>query len=531
VFRLGTSVVMLGLPFVLAFAPLRIATAQQAQTVASESSFDVLEFRVEGNTVLPRATVEKVVYPYLGPGRTVADVEKARAALEKAYRDAGYQTVSVSIPEQRVEDAVVTLRVTQGVVSRVRVVGARYYSQGRILELAPSVAEGSVPRFADVQQELERLNRSPDRRVLPILRAGKVVGTTEIDLNVEDRSPLAASLEYNNYRSPNTPQHRLTASLGYNNLFQSEHAVQAQYQTSPEQPDEIRVWMLSYTAPLPRSDSFLSAYALHSSSSIAALSDITVLGKGDIAGLRYVMPLAGDKTLSHTLTLGIDYKNIHENLTQSGQLTTQTPVRYYPFSATYGGTVSDEQGSWQYSTGTVFSFRGLGAQETDFANRRVDAHNNFLVLKWDVSRTQLLGKSASLFVRADGQAADQALVSSEEFSAGGVGSVRGYLLSEALGDNGVHGSIELRGPSLSGEWAPAVTELRPHAFVEGAQVRVIDPLPSQIQRFTLSSAGLGLTLKALKALSAVLNWGMPFHATPSTPAREPRWQFKLLAEF
>jgi hypothetical protein len=74
---------------------------------AEEVKFDVYEYQVEGNTVLPPTSVEKAVYEFLGPERTIDDVEKARAALEKAYRNAGFSTVIVSIPEQQVNEGVV----------------------------------------------------------------------------------------------------------------------------------------------------------------------------------------------------------------------------------------------------------------------------------------------------------------------------------------------------------------------------------------------------------------------------------------
>ena len=44
--------------------------------------FDVTEYDVAGNTVLPRLAIEQAVTPYLGPGKTIAEVDKARAALE-----------------------------------------------------------------------------------------------------------------------------------------------------------------------------------------------------------------------------------------------------------------------------------------------------------------------------------------------------------------------------------------------------------------------------------------------------------------
>src|SRR5271156_5408012 len=62
---------------------------------AAEASFDLNEIRVDGSSVLPPEQVEEVVYPFLGPGMTAKDVEAARAALQDAYKDAGYVTVSV----------------------------------------------------------------------------------------------------------------------------------------------------------------------------------------------------------------------------------------------------------------------------------------------------------------------------------------------------------------------------------------------------------------------------------------------------
>ncbi|MDO9197009.1 POTRA domain-containing protein, partial [Rhodoferax sp.] len=105
--------------------------AQEAQR------FDVFEYRVEGTTLLPTIVVEKAVYPHLGEKKTLADVEKAREELEKAYHGAGYLTVLVSIPQQKVDGGVVKLAVTEAPVDRLRVVESRYFSLGAIKAGAP----------------------------------------------------------------------------------------------------------------------------------------------------------------------------------------------------------------------------------------------------------------------------------------------------------------------------------------------------------------------------------------------------------
>jgi hemolysin activation/secretion protein len=97
---------------ILVAALLFGAAFAASATRAQESRFDVLEFEIEGNTVLPALAIERAVYPFLGPGKTIDDVQGARAALEKAYQDAGYLTVVVDVPPQQVKGGKVVLAVT-----------------------------------------------------------------------------------------------------------------------------------------------------------------------------------------------------------------------------------------------------------------------------------------------------------------------------------------------------------------------------------------------------------------------------------
>src|SRR5574337_2181185 len=88
---------------------------------AQDARFDIFEYRIDGTTLLPVTAVEQAVYPYLGENKTLEDVEQARDALERAYHRAGYLTVLVSIPQQKVDSAVVTLAVTEAPVKRLAI--------------------------------------------------------------------------------------------------------------------------------------------------------------------------------------------------------------------------------------------------------------------------------------------------------------------------------------------------------------------------------------------------------------------------
>src|ERR1700733_7050239 len=91
---------------------------------AAIKSFPILEYRVEGNTLMRAIDIERAVTPYLGEGRSIKDVEAARQSLEKAYHERGFQTVLVNIPQQEVSSGVVRLSVIEAPVGQVQIKGS-----------------------------------------------------------------------------------------------------------------------------------------------------------------------------------------------------------------------------------------------------------------------------------------------------------------------------------------------------------------------------------------------------------------------
>lgn len=507
-------------PAVRAQAPT--PTPQTQPTAPSAESpvarFDVFEYRVLGNTVLAQERIERAVYPFLGEKRSVDDVERARQALENAYREAGFGTVMVDTPEQRVNAGVVTLQVVQAPVSRLRVVGAKHFSQGRILDKVPALAEGQVPNFKDVGTQLGSVNRSADRRVTPLLRPGKTPGTTEVDLQVDDESPLHGSLELNNKHGANTTASRLIGALRYDNLWQREHSLGVQVQLSPQKTSEVKVVSLSYTVPVHEGLWVLSAVRSRSETLVQTTGG-QVVGSGRIFGARRMF-ISGTEARSQVFTLGADYKNMDGNanadISCDEAVNVCTPVRYVPLSATYTTTLNDKQGAWQAGGGVALSLRGLVSQESQFANKRYGGQTNFSVLKFDLSRRHKLPRDMEFFGKLEGQVGSQPLISDEQFIAGGADSVRGYLESTAVGDKGLRVSFELRTPRLLGEKDAWLSDLRAHAFVEGAGLWLKSPLPGQDAREGLIGTGLGLRLRAGSHATLSLDLGYPLHDAGTT---------------
>lgn len=495
--RSGLAVVLMA----LACFPVMALGASETDTTPK---LDLLEYQVTGNTVLPQMAIEEAVYPFLGPGKHVADVEKARAALEKAYHDAGYLTVYVSIPEQKVDSGVVVLKVTEGVIERTKVTGAQYTLPSRIRAEAPSTAEGQVPNFNDMQRELAAASRAPGVRVTPTLEPGRRPGTTVLELKVSETPPVSAWLDYNNAHSANTSATRLAGGVSYSNLFQRAQTLSLTYQTAPTNPAEASAVSASYVMPLADYRRYLSLYAVHSSSNVTSsainVGDQILFGNNDIVGARYIVPLRPRGSLTHQLTLGLDWKN-----SKQAANGLSTPLRYWTLDANYGLGLNDAGGAWQFGAGTVLGLRGPGTGDVSFGQRRYLAHNSFAVLKLNAQRLQKLPAGWSLVGSADAQLADQALINNERFSAGGVGSVRGYLQSEAAGDQGIRASLELRAPAWAPSQWPLLKSVQLYAFYDAAYLRVNEALPAEIASYTLDSVGLGLDVRAGRAFSLSLS--------------------------
>jgi len=508
--------------------PAQNGTGSESRPTA-ERSFDVLEFQVEGNTVLDTERIERAVYPFLGEGKTIADVESARAALEKAYRDAGYATVAVDIPEQKVVNGTVVLNVVQGRVSRLRVVGARYFSQDRIIAAVPSLAEGSVPRLPEVQAQITDVNSTVDKRVTPLLRPGKEPGTTEVDLQVEDKLPLHGSVEVNNHNSPNTTESRLVASLRYSNLFQKEHTISLQAQVSPQDTSEVRVIAGSYS--LPAGSGIVALSGVYSNSNTFVGGGVGVFGKTKIFGVRYIQSLGtASPSASDSLSVGIDYKSADQDVALADGSGTTTPIHYAPLSLVYSALRADSAGSTEASAGLTWAIRGIASDELQFSDKRFHARSNFAVVKFGLGRTHRLPADLSLYARIDGQLTDQPLVSNEQFVAGGVDSVRGYLEATQVGDAGLRGSLELRSKTL-GTDSTRFGTVQLRTFFDGAYLRLRSPLPGQKDAFELLGVGFGASLRSPNGFNARADVAWPLRDSGDQQAYRVRVQANATYEF
>ncbi len=503
--------------------------AAAAPDQAPDQALDINEFDVSGNTLLPAIDVQAAVYPYEGPGKRLSDVEKARVALQSAYADKGYQAVTVLVPQQKVQGGVVLLQVVETKTGTVTVAGVAPGKAKDITKHLPELATGQSPNFKALDTQLGALNaRSADLQVTPQLKAGATPDTLDVELDVKQKLPLHWGLEVNNNYNQDTHHLRVQGNVEYDDLWHLGHSVSAFYQTAPGHSKDSEVYALTYS--LPVTDGFrLAATLLHSGSNVSTVGSTTVIGKGNALTLNGYVGLPNWGAASQQLTLSLAAKDFKDLTLLQGVLQ-PTPITYYPLAATWATSLRVGKNAFTTSLNATVGLRPLGSDALAFDNKRFFSRGDFAYVRPAVTWTRTFAGNHQLYAAVDAQIANGPLISNEQFSIGGNGSVRGYLQGTAMGDSGVHGTAEVR----SDPWAIKIdpknvwlTSLRGLFFYDYGYATIIDHLPQQERAFRMSSTGIGVrsTLFNDYHFDADIAW--PLRDEAKVKAGHPQFQFRL----
>ena len=510
------------------------AAPAAAAPAAAQNSFDINEIRVLGNHVLAPVVIERAVYPFLGPGRTIATVKEAADALEKAYKAAGYGAVYVDIPEQEVVNGLVRLQVTEGKLERIHVRGERYFLDHQILAALPALEPGKTPNLPDLQQQVAAVNaRTPDRTLTPVLKAGAEPGSVDVDLDVKDTLPLHGSIQYDNRHTADTTPNRATAALSYDNLWQRQDSFGVQYQTAPAKPSDAEVFSANYLGHVDFEGAEFALSYIRTSSNVLALGTLGVLGKGSIYGAHWIAPLPDTAASSQSINAGADYKDVLTSVLPNtpGSATpgaaVTAKVNYINWSVLYSGSWWRGLQFYSAYAGIDFGARSVVNSENEFENARYNAHPDYFYLRTGFNGTEPLPLGFAFSERLSAQWADSPLVNNEQYALGGEDTVRGYLEAETLGDSGLAGSLEFHTPHLGPHVGSILSPLYGFLFVDGGVAALVDALPSQRENVTLWSTGVGVRMENSRGFMGSIDYARPQRDGVRTLKDQSRIDFLL----
>ena len=109
---------------------------------------EIKGFRIVGLTVVPEAEMTQVLAPFIGPNKRFQDLLDAAAAVKRELAGRGYFLADAIVPEQKISNGIVELRVLEGRLGKVRLqvdpAGTGGSSRLRTLPQRPSRARRST---------------------------------------------------------------------------------------------------------------------------------------------------------------------------------------------------------------------------------------------------------------------------------------------------------------------------------------------------------------------------------------------------
>jgi len=425
------------------------------------------------------------------------------------------------------------LVVQESVVGEVVVEGNQHFSDEQFTRWVRA-NPGEPLNIEQAKADADWISRNPFRSASLTVRRGAQPATTDLVIQTADRRTWRAFAGTNNTGTESTGEERFITGINSGNVWGLGHSASFQFSADYDFKRSLS-YSGNYSIDLPWRH-IVTAFASYSETDADVPPPLNQTGEGLQGGLNYDIPLSPYKNLLHSVQLGFDYKkNDNSLLLALGVIdiplvTSETEVLQWRIA--YLPTWFDRWGSTRLGGKFTYSPGDLTSKNDNesFAQSRAFAESEYFYVNLDILRSTRLGGFMTGWdwnVRAELQRATENLVGSEQFSAGGVNSVRGYEEGEAFGDNAILASQELYTPP----WVIGRNFSRLFAFQDYARVSSENKLPGENAN-NLHSLGIGLQYQFATYLSLQASHGWQLRDSGSSSSGDSsRTHFSLTASY
>ncbi len=366
------------------------------------------------------------------------------------YSSIDRPVVLVDVPEQEVTHGVLLLRVIEGTVGDVKVVGNKFFSAERYLSNFKQ-KKGSVLRSDKLAADLAWLNRNPFRVVDAVYSAGNKEGETNIDLIAQDEKPWRIYGGIDNTGFHNINYLRYFAGIMGGNLFYNDQQINYQFTMSP-QPHKFKAHSLSWSIPLPWRH-VLTFFGGYSSIHARLQPSMASHGYGAQASFRYEIPFLPRRTLIDNFMFGIDFKRTNNSVDFGGSTVLNKGVDVFQYAMHYDFTRQKANLRTYVTLDVVFQPGGIWPDMTNqrYSALREYSRNVYVYGKfrahnlWRRPRPYDWGIENLTIM----QFTNKNLIPTEQFGLGGYDSVRGYSERDINVDNAVVISTNFYSPGVT----------------------------------------------------------------------------------
>ena len=533
--------VAVGVLFVLLAGLAARSFAQQPAAAEPALRFDIQRYQIQGNTLLKPADIARIVAPYTGTQKDFSDVQRALEALEIAYRDLGYGTVQVILPEQNIASGVVEFNIVEPRIGRIEIEGAARNDPANIRRSVPGLREGEIPNSKRIARDLLLANENPARQITVLMRSGEAEDKVDATIKVAEDKAWKASVALDNTGNTATGDLRVNTGYQHANMFNRDHVLTLQYITSPNHLSDVKVYGFGYRIPLYSLGSSVEIVGGYSNVNSGSLGGglFTVSGSGTIGGLRFNHYLSKIGEYEQKLVYGLDYKAFQNQVVTAAGTNAVPDVTVHPVSATYYGTLRSEgsdAGFYVNITQNVFPNGNDGTDDvfkgtTTGVPVRADAKASYRIYRFGANYSRALANDWQARFQMTGQYTDDALIPGEQFGIGGAENLRGFLEREVANDSGYRANAELFSPNIGAKLGWTGTQARMLGFFDWGKVTRNSVQPGEPAGQSIASVGVGLRVNAGTRFSMRTDYARVIDAGGSENKGHTRLHFSLSLVF
>lgn len=504
--------------------PASVGTAPAAEPTVWVESVELV-----GHRSFSEAVLLGLLEGQLDREMTLAQMQALALRLQNHYREAGYALATVIVPQQAFTPRTrLRLQVLEGWLGAVTVTGAERYDADRV---PATLARGGVSTGLAIspgalEDVMQLLNLQSGVSFSASVKPGEAVGSSDLEVQVQEASRYLGYVELNNYGSKNTGRNRVTTSLQFKNLSGRGDELGVLALRSLGSEKGAYFGRVSYALPLTWPG--WSWYGQLSQGNVQVGGAVRVLeiqgaNQGASVGVRRDIKFGGTGE-AQTFLLTLDAQNLDQTIL--GEVTSRDRLRKINLQWNW-----ELPPPWRQVFGASLQ-QGLGARlggnrPNDPLSSRaaVGADNQFTKLTADYAVAKAVSEQATVQARVTVQYAFDSLLSAEQFAAGGVYSLAGHALSALSGDSGYALNLELR-HALTALWdIPAQATLR----LDHAQAWLKAPLSGQARSRRLQGLLLGLEALPVPGWQVRLDLGLPLGRLEGAPSyvlnAQIRWNF------
>jgi hemolysin activation/secretion protein len=470
---------------------LTVERSRAAMTGLPATTFRVSSVRISGTTVFSDLELLSLVDDIAGHEVTLADLERAAVRISEFYHANGFPVARAYIPVQTIDHGSVEIAVLEGRYGALDVRNSSTLSESMVRSSLKAPSDDAVIETAPLDRDLLLLKDMAGVAVDATLTPGERVGTSDLIVDIEPTQTFGGTLETDNYGNKYTGEARYGGSVTAANLTGRGDLVSVRGLIS----EDSGLWYgrAAYQLPLTGGGLRLGLAASHTYYSLGQrFSVLNADGDADIYSASLQYPLLRSTRANLSMQTAFNYFDLEDDIGASNSV---NPRSIRAGTIGFAGDVRDGWFGGAINAASLAVLRGnlqldnTVAEQIDHATAQTQG--DYTTLLYSVLRLQRITDELQLYVAMQGQLADKNLDSSQKFVLGGPNAVRAYAQGEAVGDEGLLGTVELRYMLPAYRW---FAHSQAVAFFDIGRVHVNeDPfLPSN--DIDLKGAGVGINI-------------------------------------